>query len=213
MKFYSYWRSTTSFRVRAALNLKGLAYHAVPVNLIAGEQYGADFVALNPAKGVPTLVLDDGTVLMQSLAIIDYLDAVYPAPKLLPDEPLMRARVMAAAHVVALDIHPVNNLRIVQRLQSDFGATAEQSRAWMVHWMQEGFEALEAMLASDTDFAFGDAPGLADLCIVAQVYNARRWDVDLQPFERLRRVEAACFRVPEIVAASPDNQPDAGDRT
>ena len=211
MKLFSYWRSTTSYRVRAALNLKGLAYETVPVDLVAGEQRAEGYRAMNPGAGVPTLVLDDGTVLTQSLAIIEYLDAVYPGPALIPADPLARARVMAAAHTVALDIHPVNNLRLIGQLKGRFGASPEQAQAWMCHWMAEGFAALEALLEHDTPFAFGDAPDMADLCIVAQVYNARRWGLDLGPFPKVHRVEQSCLNVPAIRAAHPDEQPDAKD--
>ena len=209
MILHSYWRSTTSYRVRAALNLKGLAYEIVPVDLVAGSQSAADYTRLNPSRGVPTLVLEDGTVLTQSLAILDWLDAVYPEPRLVPEEPARRARVLAAAHCIALDVHPVNNLRVVGQLEQWFGATAEQSTKWMCHWMAEGFGAVETLIENDKPFAFSDRPDLADLCIVAQVYNARRWGVDLAPFPKIRRVEAACLSVPAIKAAHPDNQPDA----
>lgn len=209
MKLYTYWRSTTSYRVRAALNLKGVAYDMESVDLVAGDQRAADYAGLNPGKGVPTLVLDDGTVLTQSLAILDYLDAVYPEPSLLPASPVQRAKVLAAAHAVALDIHPVNNLRVVGHLKATFGASQEQAQEWMCHWMREGFDAVEAMIADNAPFAFGTAPDLADLCITAQVYNAERWGVDLDPYPKIRRVTAACLALPEIAAAHPDNQPDA----
>lgn len=210
MILYSYWRSTTSYRVRAALNLKGLAYETRSVNLVAGDQRAIDYTALNPGKGVPALVLDDGTTLTQSLAIIDYLDAKYPSPPLLPAEPLLRARVLAAVHTIAADVHPVNNLRVVGHLKKHHGATPEEATAWMCHWMTEGFTALEALLPDRKTFAFTDTPGLADLCITAQVYNAHRWGLSLDPFPKLARIEAACLAVPEIRAAAPENQPDAG---
>lgn len=209
MKLYSYWRSTTSYRVRAALNLKSVAYDLVPVDLVAGDQRDEDYVALNPNASVPTLVLDDGPVLTQSMAILDYIDATWPEPRLIPQDPLERARVMAAANSVACDIHPVNNLRVIGALKSRFGATPEQARQWMCHWMGEGFTSLEKQLAQETEFSFGPAPDLADLCIVAQIYNARRWGLDLQPFPKLRRVEAACLKVPAIAAAHPDQQIEA----
>lgn len=213
MRLYSYWRSTTSYRVRAALNLKGVAYETVPVDLVAGEQRAAQYVAMNPGKGVPTLVLDDGTVLTQSLAILDYLEAVHPSPPLLPADPIARARVQAAAQSVALDIHPVNNLRVVQHLKSTQNASPEAATAWMAHWMQEGFAAVEALIGEDMPFSFGAAPDLADLCLIAQLYNAHRWGVDLTPFPKIKRVEAACRAVPEIAAAHPDQQPDAKELT
>lgn len=213
MKLYSYWRSTTSFRVRAALNLKGLSYDIVPVDLVSGAQCDAAYTRLNPGKGVPTLVLEDGTVLTQSLAIIDYLDALVQEPKLIPGDPLIRARVLAAAHTIAMDVHPVNNLRVVQHLKQQFGATAQQAQDWMCHWMREGFQALETQLDPTHRFAFGDSPNVADLCVVAQFYNARRWGLELAPYPNLIRVEAACLALPEIAAAHPEKQPDAKELT
>lgn len=207
MKLYSYWRSTTSYRVRAALNLKGLAYETIPVDLVAGDQRKDSYLALNPGAGVPTLILDDGTALTQSLAIIDYLDVI-AAPLLLPTDPIKRAKVMAAAHSVALDIHPVNNLRVVQHLKSAHDVAGQP---WMVHWMEQGFAALEPQLSDTTEFSFGDAPDLADLCLVAQVYNAHRWGVDMTAYPKITRVEAACLAHPAIAAAHPDQQPDAKD--
>ncbi|MFT4707952.1 MAG: maleylacetoacetate isomerase [bacterium] len=208
MKLYSYWRSTTSYRVRAALNLKRLAYDTVSVDLVAGDQRASDYAAINPGKGVPTLVLDDGTVLTQSMAIVEYLDSVHPAPRLIPENPLERARVTAAAHTVALDIHPVNNLRLIGQLKSKFDATPEQAIDWMRHWMHEGFSAVEALLPDSDAFAFGDAPNIADICITAQVYNARRWGVDLDDFPNIARIEQLCLNTSAIADAHPDNQPD-----
>ncbi|MFT5067399.1 MAG: maleylacetoacetate isomerase [Reinekea sp.] len=208
MKLYSYWRSTTSYRVRAALNLKRLAYDTVSVDLVAGDQRASDYAAINPGKGVPTLVLDDGTVLTQSMAIVEYLDSVHPAPRLIPENPLERARVTAAAHTVALDIHPVNNLRLIGQLKSKFDATPEQAIDWMRHWMHEGFSAVEALLPDSNAFAFGDAPNIADICITAQVYNARRWGVDLDDFPNIARIEQLCLNTSAIADAHPDNQPD-----
>lgn len=209
MKLYSYWRSTTSYRVRAALNLKGLRYETVPVDLVAGAQAAAEYAALNPGRGVPTLVLADGTVLTQSLAILEYLDAACPAPALLPADPIARAKVQAVAQTIALDVHPVNNLRVTAELKARFGAPPEQVRDWMCHWMRAGFQAAEALLPPGQDFAFGKTPGLADLCIVAQAYNAHRWGLDLATFPKIERIEAACLALPAIAAAHPDKQPDA----
>lgn len=208
MKLYSYWRSTTSFRVRAALNLKGVAYETVAVDLVAGDQAASDYAAINPGKGVPTLVLDDGTVLTQSMAILDYLDAVHPQPRLIPEDPIARAKVMAVAHTVAVDIHPVNNLRLIGQLKSRFGASPDQATDWMCHWMREGFTAVEALLPPSDAFAFGDAPNIADICITAQVYNARRWGLDLAAFPDITRIEQLCLNSPAIAGAHPDNQPD-----
>ncbi|MBY4891299.1 maleylacetoacetate isomerase [Rhodobacteraceae bacterium N5(2021)] len=218
MILYSYWRSTTSYRVRAALNLKRVAYSQRTVDLVTGDQRAPDYAALNPGKGVPTLQLDDGTILTQSLAIIDFLDATYPDPPMLSGDPAARARQLAVALTVATDIHPVNNLRVVGQLKSRFNATADDAQDWMCHWMAEGFAAIEDLLPDTTHepasgatqtFAFGDTPDLADLCITAQVYNAHRWGVDLTPYPKIARIEAACLAIPEIQAAAPENQPDA----
>ncbi len=209
MILYSYWRSTTSYRVRAALNLKGVAYEQVSVDLYNGEQHGQAYRDINPGYGVPALKLDDGTVLTQSLAIIDFLDATYPEPPMLSGNPAQRCQQLAAALVVATDIHPVNNLRVLDQLEARFGADAVAKKDWMLHWMDEGFETLEALLPDRDGFAFGETPDLADLCIVAQCVNAHRWGLSLDPFPKIARIEAACLDVPEIVAAAPENQPDA----
>ncbi|WP_417525936.1 maleylacetoacetate isomerase [Marinovum sp.] len=208
MKLYSYWRSTTSIRVRAALNLKGLDYEIVPVDLVAGVQRSDDYTAVNPGQGVPALVLDDGTVLTQSLAILDYLDETYPEPPLLPEGAVARAQARAAAHQIALDVHPVNNLKVVNRLKA-LGHDQDVAVDWMKHWMSEGFTAFDRLIRPDTPFCFGDTPGLADLCLVAQVYNARRWDFDLAAFPRLGEIDARCQQIPAIASAMPDQQPDA----
>ena len=209
MTLYSYWRSTTSYRVRAALNLKGVSYNTRPVDLLAGDQHDPHYAALNPSHGVPVLELDDGTVLTQSLAILDYLDAIHPTPPLLPAEPLARARVMAAAHVLAVDVHPINNLRVVRHLRDVFDIAQDQIQDWMQRWMTEGLTAIETMIGPKTDFCFGATPDLADICLTAQVYNARRWGIDLSFCPKVQRVDAACQRVDAIAAAHPDQQPDA----
>jgi len=209
MKLYSYWRSTTSYRVRAALNLKGLSYDTVPVDLVAGDQRSEDYRNMNPGAGVPTLLLDDGTVLVQSMAILEYIDNAWPEPRLIPQEVLSRARVMAVAQAVALDIHPVNNLRVIAQLKSRFQATPEQAQDWMCHWMAEGFSAVESMVSDRSSFAFGEQPDISDLCIVAQVYNARRWGLDLSAFPNIARIEKNALQVAAIAAAHPDQQPDA----
>ncbi|MBV2359736.1 maleylacetoacetate isomerase [Thalassococcus sp. CAU 1522] len=208
MILYSYWRSTTSLRVRAAMNLKGLDYAIRPVNLLEGGQKAPDYVALNPGAGVPTLVLDDGTVLTQSMAILEWLDEVYPDPPLLPRHPLERARVRAAADVFAADVHPVNNLRVVMHLKS-LGHGPDACRDWMHHWMIAGFAAFQAMIRPDTRFCFGDSVTQADLCLVAQMVNAVRWGVDMAPFARLTAIDAAARALPPIAAALLETQPDA----
>lgn len=210
MKLYSYWRSTTSFRVRAVLNLKGLDFDYAPVDLLAGDQRSRTYATLNPGKSVPTLVLHDGTALTQSLAIIDYLDAVHPVPPMLPADPLARSRVLSVALAVATDIHPVNNLRVLARLGKAFVANDADRRNWMHHWMAEGFDQLVALLPAGAGFAFGGkTPDLADVCITAQLYNARRWGVQLGRWPRLAEIEAACLALPAIAAAHPEQQCDA----
>jgi len=204
VQLYSYWRSTTSFRVRAALNLKGVAYQTIPVDLVAGEQRAPTYTAMNPGAGVPTLVLDDGTVLTQSMAILDYIDATWPEPRLIPSDPLARAKVLAAAHSFAMDVHPVNNLRVVQHLKAEHGLTDAAARDWMLHWMDKGCSALEAQIDPGTPFCFGATPDIADLCIVAPLYNAHRWGLDISPYPNIQRVDAACLAVPALSARQPD---------
>ena len=209
MILYSYWRSTTAYRVRIALALKGLEAEIVPLNLLEGAQKTEAYVALNPIKGVPTLVTTDGVALTQSLAILDYLDATAPVPALLPEDPLQRARVLGAALVMATDTHPVNNLKVLQQLKA-MGHSQEECIAWMTHWMVEGLTAFDALLVDDgTPFCFGDAPTLADICLVAQLYNAHRWGVSMAPFPRLAEIEQRCLALPAFAAAHPDLQPDA----
>ncbi|WP_425083397.1 maleylacetoacetate isomerase [Ruegeria profundi] len=209
MKLYSYWRSTTSYRVRIALNLKGLSYDYSPVDLVAGEQSEPGYTALNPGKGVPTLVLEDGTALTQSLAIIDYLEAIAPEPRLLPSHPLPRARVQAAAHAIAMDIHPVNNLRVMTYLKSQMGMDSAGQTDWFHHWMTEGFVAYQALLPQNTRYSFADTPTLADICLVPQLYNAHRWGVDMTRFTRLLEIEKHALSLAAFDQARPENQPDA----
>jgi len=207
MKLYHYWRSTTSYRVRAALNLKQVDVTLVPVDLVAGDQRSEAYLNLNPGAGVPSLILDDGTILTQSLAILEYIDTAWPeGPKLLPDDALARARVNAVAQAIALDIHPVNNTRVIGQLKERFEASAEDCQAWMQYWMADGFRAVETMISCGGKFAYGDQVSIADLCIVAQVYNAHRWGLDLAPYPNIRRIESNCLALPEIQAAHPDNQ-------
>lgn len=209
MKLWSFWRSTTSFRVRAALGLKGVPFETLSVNLLKHEQLSDTFGAISPGRGVPALGLEDGRILTQSMAVLDYIEATWPEPPILPSDPVLRARVLSAAHTVALDIHPANNLRLLAELRSRFGATEDQIRDWMHHWMRDGFTTLEAQLNPDTEFSFGAAPDVCDLCVTGQTINAHRFGLDLAPWPKVRRVEAACLQVPAIVAALPENQPDA----
>jgi maleylacetoacetate isomerase len=202
LRLYDYWRSSAAYRVRIALNLKGLAYESVPVNLVAGEQVGATNRAVNPQGLVPTLEID-GVPITQSLAIIDWIEAHRPDPPLLPSEPLARARTLARALAIVADIHPVNNLRILKRLESQFGADQAAKDDWYRHWVTEGFAALEAM-AGKGPFLGGAAPDLADICLVPQMYNARRFDVALDAYPKLVAADAAASALPAFRAAYPD---------
>lgn len=208
MKLYSYWRSSTSYRVRIALNLKGIANEAVPVNLVVGEQNAPGYAAVNPSQGVPTLVLDDGTVLTQSMAILEFLEESHPNPPILPREPVLRARVRAASLAVATDIHPLNNTRVIARLKA-MGHSQDETVAWMVEWMRRGFAAISRMIEPESPFCFGDTPTMADICLVPQIYNAHRWGVELSAFPRLVQIEERCLARPAFAAAHPDRQPDA----
>lgn len=210
MILHTYFRSSTSARVRAALNLKGVAYDQVPHALLKDEHKGAAHLAVNPQGLVPTLVTDHGP-LPQSLAIIEWLDEVYPDPPLLPADPWGRARVRSLAHIIALDVHPVNNLRILRALETDFGAHADAKAAWFQRWAHEGMAALETRLQEPETGAFchGDTPGLADLCLWARVLNNGRFGVTLEDYPTIARIFTACEAVPQIAAAAPMNQPDA----
>lgn len=208
MILYSYWRSTTSLRVRAALNLKRISYETRPVNLLDGAQKAPDYAALNPVQGVPTLVLDDGTVLTQSMAILDWLEETHSTPALLPSDPIQRAHVRAAAQVIATEIHPVNNLKVGAALKTR-GFDQQGVVDWMCHWMDRGFAAYQRLIPDTGRFSFGDSLTQADLCLVGQMVNARRWGLDLAPFAQLVAIDEAARAIPEIHAALPEHQPDA----
>ena len=212
MKLYDYFRSSAAYRVRIALNLKGVAPQRAFVHLRRGGQREPDYLDLNPQGLVPSLVTDDGAVLTQSLAIIEWLDETYPAPLLLPGTPVERARVRSLALAVACDIHPLNNLRVLNYLTGTLGATDAVRDAWYMHWCEVGLRALETRLAREPAtgrFCHGDAPTLADICLVPQLANARRVPLDLAPFPTLLRIEAACQALPAFAAAAPLQQPDA----
>lgn len=206
-----YFRSSAAYRVRIALALKGLSYRYEAVHLLrdGGEQLAPAYRARNPQAQVPTYEEGDLRI-AQSLAILEYLEARHPAPALLPADAAGQARVRQIALAVACDIHPLNNLRVLRYLTKTLGVTPEQKQAWVVHWITEGFTALEAMVAeSGGRFCVGDAPTLADCCLVPQVFNARRFDVDLTPYPRLTAIDAACNALPAFEAAHPSRQPDA----
>jgi maleylacetoacetate isomerase len=199
---YDYWRSSAAYRVRIALNLKGVAYRSVPIDLRTGEQGGADYSALNPQGLIPALAID-GHLLTQSLAIIDYLDCIRPEPPLLPREPGPRAATLARALIVAADIHPIQNLRVMNRLKSQFGASDEAVTEWNRHWIASGFTALEAQ-APERGLFGGKVPDLSDICLVPQMANARRFETDLEPYPRLVRIDAALRELPAFAAAAPE---------
>ena len=208
LTLHSAWRSSAAYRVRIGLNLKGLAYDIAPVNLVANQHQAPAFAALNPQRLLPALEVD-GRTLTQSLAILDWLDETVPAPPLLPADPFDRALVRTMAQIVASDIHPVNNLRILRAL-TELGVDEPGREAWIGRWITDGFTALETMVARHgAGYAFGDAPTLADCCLVPQVYNAERFKTDLSPFPALRAVAARCAEHPAFAAAHPNQQPDA----
>ncbi len=211
MKLYSYYRSSAAYRVRIALALKGLDYEYVSVHIGKGQQFEAEFAAINSQGLVP--VLDDGgSLIYQSLAIIQYLDETHPEPRIIPTDPVERNRVRSLALIIACEIHPLNNLRVLRYLTHTLKVTEEQKTAWYHHWVITGFEALEARLANDPRtgrYCHGDTPGFADISLVPQVANARRFAVDLTPFPTIVRIDAACNEVEAFRKAAPQVQPDA----
>ena len=210
MKLYSYFRSSAAYRVRIALNLKGLAYETTPIHLVrdGGHNKRPEYRAVNPQMRVPALVASSGEVLIQSLAIIEYLEETHPEPPLLPKDPLARARVRALAQIIACDIHPLNNTSPLRYLKNQMGQTQDAIDAWYHHWILAGFEALEALL-EPAPFSWGKQVTLADICLVPQVNNARRLKVPLERFPKIIAVDAACLALPAFERARPENQPDA----
>jgi len=213
LRLYTYFRSSAAYRVRIALNLKGLPYEALPVHLVrsGGEQHGAAFRAVNPAGLVPVLV-DGAVTLTQSLPIIEYLDECFPAVALLPASAAARARVRSIAQSIACEIHPLNNLRVLGYLESELAVAADARTAWYRHWVTRGFESLEALLATSPHtgrFCHGDAPTLADCCLVPQVFNARRFEVPMAPFPTIERIAAHAGTLEPFQLAAPAHQPDA----
>lgn len=204
MRLYTYFRSSAAYRVRIALNLKGVAYEAVPVNLLKGEQRQEGYRAVNPQQRVPSLDIG-GATLIQSPAILEYLDEVYPEPPLLPVGAANRARVRAVASLIACDIHPLNNLRVLKHLVGPLAQPQEAKNEWIAHWISEGFAALEALASERAGrFLFGDAPSLADICLVPQMYNARRFEVPVDHYPSLVRADAEANRLGAFAAAHPD---------
>ncbi|MGI2125032.1 maleylacetoacetate isomerase [Shewanella baltica] len=215
MKLYGYWRSSAAYRVRIALNLKGISAEQLSVHLVrdGGEQHKAAYSALNPLELVPTLVMDDeldADALSQSLAIIEYLDEIHPQSPLLPASALERAHVRAMALTVACEIHPLNNLRVLQYLTQTLGVDEAAKNTWYHHWVASGFAALETLLVRHSGrYCFGDTVTLADLCLVPQVYNAQRFNVDLTPYPNIMRVWTECNQLEAFADAAPERQADA----
>ncbi|GAC1329719.1 MAG: maleylacetoacetate isomerase [Steroidobacteraceae bacterium] len=209
MILYGYALSSASYRVRIALALKDLQVTLKALDLRSGEQRLEEYLQKNSQGLVPALALDDGAVLTQSVAIIEYLDEIYPLPPLLPQSPLARARVRALAQAITCDVHPLNNLRVLKYLESELGHDQATRTTWYRHWVQVGFDALERWLVRDEAtgrFCHGDAPTLADVCLVPQVANARRFAVDLAPYPRIVAIDAACRELPQFQRAAPDRQ-------
>lgn len=212
MLLYGYFRSSAAYRVRIALNLKGLGYDQTFVHLAKLEQLTDAFAAINPQKLLPVLVGDDGTQMTQSLAIIEYLEETHPEPPLLPRDPAARARVRALALAIACEIHPINNPRVLRYLTGKLGVSEEQKDTWYRHWVEEGLQAVEKMLVASPQtgrFCHGDTPTMADLCLVPQVANGRRFKADLSACPTVVRIDAECQKLEAFANASPARQPDA----
>ncbi|MEM8729274.1 MAG: maleylacetoacetate isomerase [Pseudomonadota bacterium] len=214
MQFHGYFRSSSSYRCRIAFNLKGISpgFTSVHLRRNGGEQNAPDYVALNPQRLLPT-VQDGAFALTQSLSIIEWLDETYPKPPLLPDDVNLKAQVRAFAQIIACDIHPLQNLRVLQYLGDEFDADQDAKDAWCQRWIGDGLSACDAFLAKTdhgADFAFGATPGLADICLVPQVFSADRFGLDLSPFPHVTRVYEACQALPAFANAVPGKQPDAG---
>jgi len=212
LTLHNFFRSSTSTRLRAALNLKGLCYDYVAYALRKGETRTPDYLVKNPQGLVPSLERDDGTVMTQSLAIIEWLEETHPEPALLPADPDGRARVRALAYMIACEIHPLNNLRVLFRLDDQFGADEAAQKEWFTHWVSLTFDALETALADSPDigrFCHGDTPGLADICLYAQVWNNCRFDIATDQWPTIARIYDALHQLPAFEKAAPANQPDA----
>ncbi len=210
MILQSFWRSGAAYRLRIGLNLKGVAYDTVPVHLVrnGGEHNSPAYRRINPQGRVPTLILDDGHSLLQSPAIIEWLEETYPLPPLLPKDLVARAKVRGVAALIGCDIHPLGNLGPLNYLRSNFGADSAACAAWVGHWITSGFTAVEALI-EDGDFCFGRGPTIADIYVVPQVFGARRFNVPLDAFPKISRVAAHCATLDAFSSAAPENQPDA----
>jgi maleylacetoacetate isomerase len=213
MKLFGFFRSSAAFRVRIALNLKGLAHEDAFIHLRRGDQRGTDYLAVNPQGLVPALETD-GHTLIQSMAIVEYLDETHPRPEFLPRDPVDRAHVRALAAIVACDIHPINNLRVLRYLTRNLGHDQTVIETWYNYWIATGFEAFERLVAGDRrtgDFCCGDAPGLAEIALIPQVVNSERYRLDLSPYPTITRIHNNCMKLDAFAAAHPNNQPDYED--
>jgi maleylacetoacetate isomerase/maleylpyruvate isomerase len=207
VKLYTFFRSSASYRVRIAMNLKGLPYHPAFISLTKNEQRGSDYLKVNPQGRVPTLDVD-GTLIIQSPAILEYIEEVHPEPALLPSDPVTRAKIRAVSAVIGCDIHPLNNSGTLAYLKGKMGQDEAAVNAWYAHWVVEGFKAVEQLIELGP-FAFGDKPTLADVYLVPQLYNARRFKVPLEAFPKIVAADAACNEIEAFRAAAPEKQPDA----
>ena len=210
IKLYGYWRSSASYRVRIALNLKGVEVKHQAVNLKSGEQLSPNHMDLNAQPLVPILELEDGTKLTQSLAILDYLEEVYPEPALLPAEPVLKIQVKAAAQIIGADIAPIQNLRVLKYIRAEHGQDDVGVKAWAAHWIEEGLRPLE-MLAQKNEqvFFMMEKPGYFECCLIPQIYNAKRFGVDMSRFPKLSNINDTCLKLPAFIQSLPENQQDA----
>jgi maleylpyruvate isomerase len=213
MKLYSYFRSSAAFRVRIALNLKKLDYEIIPIHLVkeGGQQHSQTYRALNPQGLVPALE-DEGHLITQSLAIMEYLEEQFPTPSILPSDPVLKAQSRAVALSIACDIHPIDNLRVLQYLTHELKVSEDQKNTWYAHWIRIGFDALEKQLSAVAHlgkYCFGDIPTFADICLIPQMANAHRFKIDVTPYPRLVAIEQECLKLPAFINALPANQPDA----
>lgn len=207
MKLYTYYRSSSAYRVRIALNHKRIAYEHCAVNLLKREQRGEDYLALNPQGLVPALQTDEGELITQSTAIIEWLDTAYPETPLLPNDELQRAKVRALVNIIACDIQPLNNLRVLNYLSNDLAVSDEQKNAWYQHWISAGFGALEAQLG-ESGYCYGETISMVDVYLIPQVYNALRFNTNMANYPNITRIYAACNELEAFKAAHPDQQPD-----
>ncbi|WP_420569357.1 maleylacetoacetate isomerase [Thalassovita sp.] len=211
MRFLGYFRSSSAYRCRIAFNLKGLEYDFESVHLKHGQQKAAAYAAVNPQQLVPALITDDGDELAQSLAIIEWLDETYPQPALLPQDAVLRAKVRAFAQVIACEIHPLQNLRVLQYLRNELSLDEDAVNAWLARWLGDGLQACEDILVKqggNTAFCFGDQPSLADICLVPQIFSAQRFNVDIAGMRRINEVYEHCQSISAFSDAHPKNQPD-----